>query len=141
MDKAMAPVEVKTLFPKKSHERVFFFFFFFPISFPMSTLSPPRNLVWHSRRNWYTGRDHQCICDRYYIWLHPTFCLWIQIWPLCKSFWIWWKVRLKFILFFWYVLCLWLKWELIGKFCSVTIKGSVFDHCTYNVLIEWNQTG
>lgn len=28
MDKAMAPVEVKTLFPKKSHERVFIFFFF-----------------------------------------------------------------------------------------------------------------
>lgn len=95
-------LETEYSFQNKINQR--FFFLFCSLSFTSFTLSLIRYLAWNSWGNWNIGCDHQCIRNCYYIWLHPTFCLRIQIWPLCKSRKAEWEVRLKFIYFFWSIL-------------------------------------
>lgn len=92
-------LEIEYSFQNKTNQS-FFFFLSCSLLFTTFTFSPTRYLAWNSWGNWHIGCDHQCIRNCYYIWLHPTFCLWIQIWPLCKSREAEWEVRSKFIYIF-----------------------------------------
>lgn len=44
-----------------------------------------RDLVWHSGRHRHPVRHHQCLCHCRYLRLHPSPCLRLQVWTLCRS--------------------------------------------------------
>lgn len=44
-----------------------------------------RDLVWHPGRNWHPVCNHQCLRHRRYLRLHPSPCLRLQVWTLCRS--------------------------------------------------------
>ena len=44
-----------------------------------------RDLVWYSGGHWRLVRHHQFLCHCCYLRLHPSPCLCLQVWTLCRS--------------------------------------------------------